>query len=236
MRNILITGCSKGIGFEIVKTFAKNSSINIIGVARNDIGLAKLNQECKEINNNFNLKTISIDVSNIDAIDKIVELIKVHFNATLDGLIHNAGTLVNKPFTEITNQELEDSFRVNCFSPFILTQKLFPYFSTSAHILSISSMGGVQGTQKFPGLSAYSTSKATLITFTECLAEEFKMTDLSFNCLALGAVKTEMLSKAFPGYNPPLSAKEMGDFIADFLLTGHKYFNGKVIPVSLTTP
>ena len=61
MRNILITGCSKGIGFEIVKTFAKNSSINIIGVARNDIGLAKLNQECKEINNNF-INIISIDV------------------------------------------------------------------------------------------------------------------------------------------------------------------------------
>ena len=103
-------------------------------------------------------------------------------------------------------------------------------------MVSISSMGGVQGSKKVPGLSAYSTSKSTLISLTECLAEEFKMTNLSFNCLALGAVKTEMVSQAFPGYDAPLSAQEMGEFIADFLFTGHKYFNGQVIPISLTTP
>ena len=97
-------------------------------------------------------------------------------------------------------------------------------------------MGGIQGSQKFPGLSAYSTSKSTLITLTECLSEEFKIKDVSFNCLALGAVQTEMLAQAFPGYKAPISAMEMGSFISDFWLNGNKYFNGKVIPVSLTTP
>ena len=236
MRNILVTGVSQGIGFEIVKSFAKNSNINVIGIARNELGLEKLTKECQLINSDFKLKTLSLDLSNIDSIDKIIELIKVDFNASLDGLIHNAGTLVKKPFTEITNKELEASFRVNCLSPFILTQKLFPYFSKSAHMVSISSMGGVQGSKKFPGLSAYSTSKATLISLTECLAEEFKMTDLSFNCLALGAVKTEMLSQAFPGYDAPLSASQMGTYVIDFYINGRNYFNGQVIPVSLTTP
>ena len=148
----------------------------------------------------------------------------------------SAGCLIKKPFTEISEVELEDSFRVNCFSPFILTQSLIPFFTKDAHVLSISSMGGVQGSKKFPGLSAYSTSKSTLITLTECLAEEFKMTDFIFNCLALGAVNTEMLNKAFPGYDAPISASEMGEFIVDFFLNGGKYFNGQVIPVSLTTP
>ena len=177
-----------------------------------------------------------MDLSNIDSVDRIVEHIQSHSNGTIDGLIHNAGYLVKKSFTDISVKELEDSFKVNFFAPFMLTQKLVPYFNKDAHIVSISSMGGIQGSKKFPGLSAYSTSKATLITLTECLAEEFKMTDLTFNCLALGAVKTEMLSKAFPGYDAPISANEMGDFIVDFLLRGGKYFNGQVIPVSLTTP
>ena len=97
-------------------------------------------------------------------------------------------------------------------------------------------MGGIQGSKKFPDLSVYSTSKSTLITLTECLAEEFKMTDLVFNCLALGAVQTEMFKKVFPGYDAPLSAEDMSQFIVDFCFNGKKYFNGKTIPISLTTP
>ena len=87
-------------------------------------------------------------------------------NNSLDGIIHNAGFLVKKSFKDITYDELEKSFKVNLFSPFILTQKLMPLFNQETHVLSISSMGGVQGSQKFPGLSAYSTSKSTLITLT----------------------------------------------------------------------
>jgi NAD(P)-dependent dehydrogenase (short-subunit alcohol dehydrogenase family) len=97
-------------------------------------------------------------------------------------------------------------------------------------------MGGVQGSAKFAGLSAYSSSKAALCTLTECLAEELKLENISVNCLALGAVQTEMLSKAFPGYRAPLSASEMAEFIVQFARSGHYYFNGKILPVSSTTP
>ena len=236
MKNILVTGCSSGIGFEIVKLFANKSDISVLGVARDNSRLHKLKKECALINPEFNFKLISLDLSISTSSSAIVEFVNTNFNNSLDGIIHNAGFLVNKPFTQITHQELEDSFRVNCFAPFVLTQKLVPFFTKKAHVLSISSMGGIQGSTKFPGLSAYSTSKSTLITLTECLAEEFKMTDLHFNCLALGAVQTEMLTKAFPGYEAPISASKMGEFIVDFYLNGPKYFNGQVIPVSLTTP
>jgi len=236
MKHILVTGCSRGIGFEIVKTFANNSNISVLAISRDNDGLRKLIQECKLINNKFNLKTLSIDLSNLEEIKSICKYIETDFNSSLDGVIHNAGFLVKKAFTDINIQELEASFRVNCFAPFLLTQQLVSYFTKKAHILSISSMGGVHGSKKFPGLSAYSTSKSTLITMTECLAEEFKMTDLVFNCLALGAVQTEMLSQAFPGYDAPLSAHDMGTYVVDFHLNGPKYFNGQIVPVSLTTP
>jgi len=236
MKNILVTGCSRGIGFETVKSFLAAKNVNVLAVSRDQYGLKKLAKECSLVNTDFQLHTLSLDLENIESIDVILKYIKSHMNNSLDGVIHNAGFLVKKPFTDITNLELEKSFKVNFFSPFLLTQKLMPLFTKNAHILSISSMGGIQGSKKFSGLSAYSTSKATLITLTECLAEEFNTTDLIFNCLALGAVQTEMLSKAFPGYNAPLSASDMGEFISKFFIDGGKYFNGQVIPISLTTP
>ena len=236
MKNILVTGCSKGIGFEIVKVFAKRSDIRVLAVSRDQIGLNKLEIECIKINQEFNVYTMSVDLSTIESIDQIIQYIKIEFQGILDGVIHNAGFLVNKKFENISIEELEYSFKVNSFAPFILTQRLIPFLNKKAHILSISSMGGIQGTQKFPGLSAYSTSKSTLITLTECLAEEYKMSDFYFNCLALGAVQTEMLKKAFPDYTAPIKSQEMGEFIFDFFINGFKYFNGQVIPVSLTTP
>ena len=104
------------------------------------------------------------------------------------------------------------------------------------HVVNISSMGGIQGSMKFSGLSAYSSSKAALITLSELLAEEYKETGPSFNVLALGAVQTEMLEEAFPGYKASVSAVEMARYIMQFSLTGHQMYNGKVLQVSNSTP
>lgn len=97
-------------------------------------------------------------------------------------------------------------------------------------------MGGIQGSMKFAGLAAYSSSKGALITLTELLAEEYKENGPAFNVLALGAVQTEMLEEAFPGYRAPLSAIEMAEYIRNFSLTGSKYYNGKILQVSNSTP
>jgi NAD(P)-dependent dehydrogenase (short-subunit alcohol dehydrogenase family) len=103
-----------------------------------------------------------------------------------------------------------------------------------SHILNISSMGGFQGSVKFPGLSYYSASKAALACLSECLALEFDELGIKVNCLALGSVQTEMLEEAFPGYKAPIDAKKIGEFIADFAINGNKFINGKIIPVALT--
>lgn len=236
MKNILITGCSKGIGYDTVKDFVQKTDLNIFVISRNIEGLEMLKKECKTINKKSNIYIISQDLSDLSSISKSVEYIQENFNVKFDGLIHNAGFLVNKSFAKISLKELEYSFKVNSLAPFILTQKLLSSFRKDAHIIFISSMGGVQGSKKFPGLSAYSTSKSTLITLTQCLTEEFNMTDLTFNCLALGAVQTEMLSNAFPGYKAPLGSDQMAKFIVDFYFEGQKYFKGQILPVSLTTP
>ena len=157
---------------------------------------------------------------------------------SLDVLINNAGELVNKPFEKITEKELHSVYNTNVFAPYQLIQETLPLLNkkTKSHIVNISSIGGYQGSAKFAGLSAYSSSKAALCGLTECLAEEFKNKNIVINCLALGAVQTEMLNKAFPGYKAPVTAKQMAYFICDFALNGQKYFNGKIIPVTLSTP
>jgi len=131
---------------------------------------------------------------------------------------------------------VEDVYRVNVIGVFALTQLVLPHMPKNGHVVTISSMGGVQGSMKFPGLSAYSSSKAAVITLTELLAEEYKETGPSFNVLALGAVQTEMLEEAFPGYKAPTTPEEMAAYIAEFSLNANKFYNGKLLQVSNSTP
>lgn len=230
---VLITGTSKGIGFEIVKQLAQRQNILVIAVSRNTDTLTKLVHQ----KNTHSLFPIKADITSPSDQKKIIKTVKA-LGLSIDVLINNAGAIINKPFAKITTKELHSVYNTNVFGPFTLIQSLLPYFTkkSGAHIVNISSMGGFQGSAKFPGLSAYSSSKAALSNLTECLAEELKSSNISVNCLAIGAVQTVMLSKAFPGYKAPLTANQMAEFICHFALTGHTYFNGKIIPVSSTTP
>lgn len=234
--NIIITGAARGIGYQTVKILAADKANKIIAVSRNTLALQKLKDECAKAGNTIGI--ISIDLANENLSEKLVPAIQDQFSY-VDVLINNAGTLVNKPFEQISDRDLEQIYNVNVLSLFKLTRDLIPLLTQSklrAHVVNISSMGGILGSVKFPGLTAYSSSKGAVAILTECLAEEFKQSNLSFNCLALGAAQTEMLEEAFPGYKAPLTALQMAAYIADFALNGHKYFNGKVLPVSLSTP
>lgn len=230
---ILITGASKGIGFETVKFLSQNPENLVIAVSRNIASLTELVNK----KNTHSVLPIKADITNAQQRKKIFQTMRA-LNLPLDVLIHNAGELLNKPFEKISEKELTSVYNTNVFAPFLLTQLLLPLFNkkTKSHIVNISSMGGVQGSAKFAGLSAYSSSKAALCNLTELLAEELKEKNIAVNCLALGAVQTQMLAKAFPKYKAPIQPKQMAEFIGNFALTGQQFFNGKILPVSSTTP
>lgn len=225
-KTVLITGTSRGIGFELAQLFAKND-YNVLAVSRNTETIKALNID--------NITTFGIDLAKEEEINTVVEYIKEH-SIELSSVIHNAGKLVNKPFTQITPEDFQQVYQVNVFSVALLTQKLIPFLPKNSHVVTISSMGGVRGSLKFPGLAAYSSSKGAVITLSELLAEEYKEQQISFNVLALGAVQTEMLEEAFPGYQAPTSPNEMASYIYDFSINGHKFYNGKVLEVSSSTP
>src|SRR5690554_7803536 len=165
----------------------------------------------------------------------LTQTLKEQFGS-IDRIIHNAGAIVNKPFAEITADEFAYVYKVNVFGVAALNRFILPLMPNGSHVVTISSMGGIQGSMKFPGLAAYSSSKGAVITLSEWLAEEYKEQGVAFNVLALGAVQTEMLAEAFPGYQAPIDPEGMAKYIKDFALTGNRYFNGKVLQVSSTTP
>ncbi|MCJ7756917.1 MAG: SDR family oxidoreductase, partial [Gillisia sp.] len=182
-----------------------------------------------------NVHSISCDITREDSLEKAVAYIRSEWK-NVDILVNNAGAILNKPFLKSSVEEFKNIYNTNVFGVVGIIQKILPLMPASGHVVNISSMGGVQGSVKFAGLSAYSSSKGALITLTELLAEEYKENGPSFNVLALGAVQTEMLEKAFPGLKAPLSAIEMAEYIVDFSLNGQKYYNGKLLQVSNSTP
>ena len=225
MKNIIITGTSRGIGLELALKFA-NAGHQVLAISR------KTNQI---LENHINITCLSVDLSIESDFEKITDFLYTKWKS-VDAIVHNAGALLFKPFAETTQNDFENIYKVNVFAVANLTRICLPYLQKGSHVVSISSMGGVQGSSKFAGLSAYSSSKGAIITLSELLAEEFKEQQISFNVLALGSVNTEMLQEAFPGYVAPLSAEEMANYIFDFTLTGNKFFNGKVLSVATSTP
>jgi 3-oxoacyl-[acyl-carrier protein] reductase len=227
--NIIVTGASRGIGREL-STQLSELGHTVIAISRNSdalIGLAK---------NNALIIPITFDLLDGD-FKELTQLISSKVD-TIDGIVNNAGILVNKPFADITSDDLNNVFGVNVFGAFKLIQSITPLMekSTLKHIVNISSMGGFQGSAKFAGLSAYSASKSAIACLSECLAEELKAENIKVNALAIGAVQTEMLAEAFPGYEAPLTSAQMATYITDFLLNQHTFYNGKTLPVSLSTP
>lgn len=227
-KTIGITGCSRGIGKETVRCLLEQGH-EVIALSR-DCGTLKQLQDKFSM-----LNTLDVDISVPSGRDRVVDFLEGN-NKTLDGIVHNAGLLLNKPFAETTIEDMISVYTVNVFSVSELTRNLLPFFRPGAHVVAISSMGGIQGSMKFPGLAAYSSSKGALITLMELLAEEFKDKDLAFNTLALGAVQTEMLNEAFPGYQASVTAETMGTYVAQFVVNGHDLYNGKVLQVSNSTP
>lgn len=225
-KRIVITGTSRGIGLELAQLCSN--------VGHEVIALSRKVDPIQDLENN-SILSISTDLSVQSSIDAAVKIILDKWDR-IDIVINNAGMLVNKPFEQLTPADFQQCYAVNVFGVAALTQALLPVMNKDSHVVAISSMGGIQGSAKFPGLAAYSSAKAAVITLFELLAEEYKENGPSFNTLALGAVQTEMLEEAFPGYEASVTAIEMAEYIYDFSVKGSKMINGKILQISSSTP
>jgi 3-oxoacyl-[acyl-carrier protein] reductase len=228
--NIVINGGTRGIGKEVLLFLARDVSNQILVTGRNDIALKSLSSGSE------NIHTFSLDLSDFDSqIGPFRDTLYSLFER-IDILINMAGLVILKDFMTISNSEARLIMETNFFGPASVIRVIKPLMEAGSHIVNISSMGGFQGSVKYKGLSYYSASKAALANLTECLSNEFMESGISVNCLALGAVQTEMFKEAFPGLRAPVKTNEMAEFISEFALKAHKFINGKIIPVALNNP
>ena len=228
--NIIVNGGTHGIGKEVVLNLAQNNSNQILVTGRDE-------KVMKSLSNRFkNVLTLPLDLSVFDTQIESFRSTVYNYFKSIDILINMAGLLLSKGFMDIENNEARLMMETNFFGPASIIRIVKPLMSERSHIVNISSMGGFQGSVKYKGLAYYSASKAALACLSECLAKEFMGSDISVNCLALGAVQTMMFEEAFPGFKAPVNAKDMAAFISDFALKGHKFINGKIIPVAVNNP
>ncbi|MGC8803571.1 MAG: SDR family NAD(P)-dependent oxidoreductase [Bacteroidales bacterium] len=227
MANILITGGSRGIGKSIVEYLAAEQQHRILVISRTVLPLQA-----------DNVFFLSFDLGQIHLqAEHLFEQVNAYFNS-IDIIINNAGLLTNKSFEDTTFNEAERMVYLNYLAPAWLVRTLLPLLKRAnhPHVVNIGSMGGVQGSSKYKGLAWYSSSKAAMSSLTECLAVELAQYNIAVNCLALGAVNTEMLQEAFPGYRAPVEPAQIARFIAEFAQSAHQVMNGKIVPVALSNP
>jgi NAD(P)-dependent dehydrogenase (short-subunit alcohol dehydrogenase family) len=225
MKNIIITGTSRGIGLQLALQMA-DAGHQVLALSRNSAEALLAHPNCNCLNVDLLVEADMVCV---------VDFIQKQWGR-VDVLIHNAGLLVNNAFESLTSADFMAVYQVNVFGVARLTQACLPYLQAGSHVVAISSMGGIQGSSKFAGLAAYSSSKGAVITLMEVLAAEYQSRNISFNTLALGAVQTEMLEAAFPGYQAPTSAQDMAKYICNFALHSQAFFNGKTLQVSSSNP
>ncbi len=230
--NIIITGASRGIGRDISLLLAGSRENRILAVARSEKELRELSEET--VHNNISYMASDINKS-LKSPEKLLKEVDKVFDS-IDILVNNAGILFHKSLDELKEDEIRLMNETNFISPLLLIKLLSGKFTRGSHILNISSMGGFQGSSRYQGMAVYSATKAALANLTESLAADYADRGIFFNCLALGAVQTEMLEEAFPGYKAPVSSKDMAEFISWFAMEGKKFFNGKVLPVSVSNP
>lgn len=230
--NIIVTGASSGIGYELAGAFARGGN-KVFVIARQSVKLKKLASENPE----GSIIPVTLDLATYEY-KELDTALEAHRVDHIDILVHNAGYLINKPFADLSSEDWEYTFKVNVIGVALLTRVLLSRMGgeKATHIVMIGSIGGINGSLKFPGLSAYSSSKGALGVLAEMLAEEFKGKNVFVNCLALGSVQTEMLEKAFPGYRANMTSREISGFIFNFCVEGWRYINGKILPISGGNP
>jgi 3-oxoacyl-[acyl-carrier protein] reductase len=142
----------------------------------------------------------------------------------IDILVNCAGVIAVKPFTEMDAATWDQVLNVNLRGTFLCCQQAFAAMAPlgGGVILNISSLSGVKGVEKFPGLSAYNVSKAGVASLTEILAVEGKTLHIRVAAVSPGAVDTEMLRQAAPHLKAGMTPDELAEillFMADE--TGH---------------
>ena len=182
----IVTGASRGIGAEIVKTLSKNNYTVVLNYNKSE-NLAK------KIANEFsNVYTFKADVSKYDEVKHLIDFTINKFGR-IDLLVNNAGIDLIKPINDTSLEDFDNVLKTNLYSAFYSSKEASKYMinQKSGHIINISSIWGLLGASCE---MAYSVSKAGLDAMTKSLAKELGLSNIRVNSIAPGIIETEMNS------------------------------------------
>ena len=188
-KNIILTGCNRGIGLSILDSLAANRA-NIWACCRKyDSDFAS---HIEHLSSKFGIwiRSISLDLCNEESIDSALQSI-IEQKERIDVLINNAGITSTALLLQTTLAEIKEVFDVNYFAQLSIIKKIGKVMIRQK-CGSIINMVSVAGLEHQPGRIAYGSSKAALIWATKSLAKEFGPFNIRVNAIAPGAVKTRM--------------------------------------------
>jgi 3-oxoacyl-[acyl-carrier protein] reductase len=190
-KNIIVTGTSRGMGKQMVETFA-NEGANVFALARKDN--IEHRDYCNKVadENQVSIIPIYFELTDYEAMKEAIKKIR-SYKLKIDGLVNNAGITHNALFQMTQMCDLKNVMETNFFAPYVLTQYVSKLMmrNKSGSIVNIASTAGLDGNS---GKSAYGPSKAALITLTKCLAEELGGMGIRANVICPGVTDTEMIS------------------------------------------
>lgn len=186
-QKILITGASGGIGSAIARTFAINNYEVLLQYNKNSESALYLEKLFKD--NNCKCSIFKADLLSTEDIKNLANKV-----SDIDVLINNAGISENMIFTDMSDEQILNTLNLNLTAAMLLTKYLLPKMikKKRGKIINISSVWGITGASCEV---AYSSAKAGLIGFTKALAKEVGPSGICVNCVAPGAIKTNMLSE-----------------------------------------
>lgn len=190
LKTAIITGASRGIGQSMAELFANKDYNVLINYNHSEEGALLLYNKLR--NEGLSAKTYKADVSKKNEVELMMKFCVEEFG-NIDVLINSAGISQEKPFADITDEDLDEMLNVNFKSVFYCSQSALKYMITDKRgkIINISSIWGIVGASCEVH---YSAAKAAIIGLTKALAKELGPSNIQVNCIAPGVIQTEMLS------------------------------------------
>lgn len=189
MRNVIVTGGSRGLGFGITRKLAAEG-YDVIAIARTETDQLASAIRDAERGNRGSVHFVSFDLANIEGIAQLIKSLRKDFGPVY-GLVNNAGISFDGALSLMPNSKIEQLVRVNTLSPIVLTKYVVRAMMADGggRIVNVASVTGFTG---YSGLSVYAATKASLIGFTRSLAREVGRMGVNVNAVAPGFVDTDM--------------------------------------------
>jgi 3-oxoacyl-[acyl-carrier protein] reductase len=189
VHNVIVTGASRGLGLEIARKLAADG-FRVIAIARSQTDALRAAAAAAAQAKQGEVHFHSFDLMQIDALGQLVSGLRKQLGP-LYGLVNNAGLGTAAVLAMMREEQIEQLIRLNTLAPLVLTKHVVRSMmsANAGRIVNISSIVAATG---YPGLAAYSATKASLIGFTRSLAREVGALGITVNAVAPGFVATEM--------------------------------------------